>query len=353
MFEEIRYINNMGSQFRNFTQKDTYLWNFSCPLCGDSKKNKLKARGYLYRNNNTITFKCHNCNVSMSFGNFLKQVDPSLYQQYRYDSYEANHTNTPKKIKKEHASISKFEATYNSLKKTTKSKISLGNMVDINTLYTLKDLSDNQKFAIDYVVGRKLPKTSYSRIFYCDNFRSWVNSILPDKFKIIDNEFPKIVIPFYDSEKNIIGCQARSYLSGDTFDQKYLTAKFDKEKELTYGLDLVDWSQTVYVLEGPFDSMFIKNAVAVTSSSLHKKTQIDYTNAVLVYDNQPRSKEVLNEMKKAIKMGRLVYFWDEEVSSKDVNEFILDGNIIEDLNLKENSKSGIEATLKLQHWRRV
>jgi len=352
MFEEIRYINNIGSQFRNFKQKDTYLWNFSCPLCGDSKKNKLKARGYLYRSGSYISYKCHNCNVSLSFNNFLKQVDPSVYQQYRYDKYESKYTT--KKDKKNTPTIKKFEENYNSLVKENESKIDLGNMIDINNLYGSSNLTNNQKLAIDYVVGRKLPKNSYSRIFYCDNFKSWVNSILPDKFKLEDSrDLAKIVIPFYDKEKNILGCQARAFLPEDNHDLKYLTAKFNKEKELTYGLDLVDWSKTVYVLEGPFDSMFIENAVAVTSSSLHKKKQIDYTNAVLIYDNQPRSKELLSEMKKAINKNRTVYFWDEEVTSKDINEFILDGHNIEDLNLKNNSKSGIEATLQLQRWRRI
>lgn len=354
MYDEIKYINGLGSQLRNFKQKSSLLWNFSCPLCGDSKKNKLKARGYLFRIGNYISFKCHNCSVALSFSKFLEQIDPSAHRQYKLDKFQRKAHSTPKQ-KSSQVSFNDFETKYKSAI-IEKSKINLDDMVSINTLYTTKqaELSDTQKLALEYIVNRKLPKNVYDRIFYCDGFKSWVNSIIPDKFKLKDNrDLSKIVIPFYDSDGTIMGCQARAFVPEDNFDCKYLTVRFVESKELIYGLDKVEWNKTVYIVEGPFDSMFFDNALAVASSSLHKKTQIDYTNTVLVYDNQPRSEQLVNEMKKAINDGRTVYFWDAGEEAKDVNEFILNGNTMDDLCLEENAKTDLIAKLQLQNWKKI
>ena len=353
MYDEIKYINNISNQLRNFKQKSSLLWNFSCPLCGDSKKNKLKARGYLYRIGNYISFKCHNCSVALSFSKFLEQIDPASHRQYKLDKFQQKVNATPKQ-KSPQVGFSDFETRYKSAIKD-KSKINLDDMVSINTLYNdISITSDNQKLAVEYIVKREIPVNHYDRIFYCDGFKSWVNGIIPDKFNLADNkDLPKIVLPFYDTDGTIMGCQARAFVPEDNFDCKYITIKFVESKELIYGLDKADWNKTVYIVEGPFDSMFFDNALAVASSSLHKKTQIDYTNTVLVYDNQPRSEQLLDEMKKAIEAGRTVYFWDVGEESKDVNEFILDGNTMDDLTLEKNAKTDLVAKLQLQNWRKI
>lgn len=356
MHDEIRYINDIGGQLRNFKQKSTYLWNFSCPFCGDSKKNRFKARGYLYRSGNYLSFKCHNCNLSLSFPKFLEQLDPVSYRQYTLDKFDKKNKITSKK-KSKISEFTQFTRKYKSEIKE-KSKINFNKMISINTLYDRlyekEKLSDTQRLALDYIINRHIPIHTFDKIFYCDKFKSWANSIIPDKFNLKQNkDFPKIVIPFYGSDGLIMGCQARAFVSEDNFDCKYLTLKFQEDTELIYGLNTVNWNEPVYIVEGPFDSMFINNSLATASSSLHKKKSINYTNTVLVYDNQPRSKELINEMKKAIKDGRTVYFWDNNEQAKDINEFILNGNLIEDLKLKENSKIDLEAKLQLQIWKKI
>ena len=59
---------------------------FRCPICGDSKKNKLKKRGYFYRK--TGTFYCFNCGTSMTGYDFLKAICPKdvfdrIIQEYK------------------------------------------------------------------------------------------------------------------------------------------------------------------------------------------------------------------------------------------------------------------------------
>ena len=51
---ESKYIRLLSHRLRNFKQKKDYVWNFSCPICGDSKKNLLKARGYVYSKGNNL-----------------------------------------------------------------------------------------------------------------------------------------------------------------------------------------------------------------------------------------------------------------------------------------------------------
>ena len=78
-----KYLRLISSRFRNSKWKDDNLLNHSCPYCGDSKKNKTKARGFFYRVKNDMFFKCHNCGTGQSFANFIKFIDPKLSQRTR------------------------------------------------------------------------------------------------------------------------------------------------------------------------------------------------------------------------------------------------------------------------------
>ena len=94
-----KYLLLMSSRLDRFSQKKDDLYNFRCPLCGDSKKNTLKARGYVHRKANDYYYMCHNCGVSTTFGNFLKSIDETMYRQYTLDRYkdgENGHSNYKK-----------------------------------------------------------------------------------------------------------------------------------------------------------------------------------------------------------------------------------------------------------------
>ena len=74
-----KYIGLVSSRLPKFKRVKANLYNFRCPICGDSQKHKNKARGYLYPIKVNTNFKCHNCGASMSFNNFLKEIDPTLF----------------------------------------------------------------------------------------------------------------------------------------------------------------------------------------------------------------------------------------------------------------------------------
>ena len=56
LFIDIKYIDLVSPKLRNFKKKNTYLWNFSCPICKDSKRSVLKARGFIYKIKNNLNF---------------------------------------------------------------------------------------------------------------------------------------------------------------------------------------------------------------------------------------------------------------------------------------------------------
>ena len=91
-YVDSKFIGLVSSRLEKFKRVKSNLYNFRCPICGDSKKNKSKTRGYLYNVKANTNFKCHNCGASMSFNNFLKQIDPAVQKQYALEKFKEGHT---------------------------------------------------------------------------------------------------------------------------------------------------------------------------------------------------------------------------------------------------------------------
>ena len=89
IYVDAKYASMLAPRVRNFKQQKDYLWNFSCPICGDSKKDKSKARGYIYRKDTSLFYKCHNCGYGSSLGNLIKEVDSRMYSEYSIEKFGA------------------------------------------------------------------------------------------------------------------------------------------------------------------------------------------------------------------------------------------------------------------------
>ena len=89
-FIDVKYINLCSSLLDKFKQKQTNLWNFRCPLCGDSKKHKNKCRGFIYEKRNKYFYRCHNCSVGTNFSRFLEKISPALHKDYTTEYYKEN-----------------------------------------------------------------------------------------------------------------------------------------------------------------------------------------------------------------------------------------------------------------------
>lgn len=331
-----KYIGLISNRLGQFKQKDRELYNFRCPVCGDSQKSKIKARGWIFNKRGKFRFYCHNCGASMLFSNFLKMIDVSLHQDYMKDMFIENNINNP--IGESKPDITKFD------KPKFQVSSPLKNLKKVSSLGV-------DHYAKKYVMSRKIPSHVQYKLFFCPNFKSWVNSFIPDKFKDFEKDEARLIIPFIDREKNFFGCQGRSF---SNHGPRYITIILDESKPKIFGLDSIDFSKQIYVFEGPIDSMFIENSIAMCGSDLTKAVKLDTRKTTIVFDNEPRSIAIVNKMAKYIDLQYSVCFWPKNVNGKDINEMILNGHEPEELRaiINKNTCYGIEAKLQLEMWRK-
>ena len=335
-----KYIRLLSSQLDQFKQKSEELYNFRCPVCGDSEKNTYKARGYAFRKSNSLIFKCHNCGDSRSLGKLIEHVDHSMYRQYVMERYKSG--NTPKSsIPK---SDFKFEAP-------VFAKQSPGRLLSDIGAFRLATLPDDH-IANQFVNNRKLPKDKTSKLYYIDDEERL--EFLSNKYKDrIAGHTPRLIIPFCDLDGNMIGLTGRA-LSDKGL--RYLALKFNAEHEpLIYGLNEVDDGRHCYVVEGPLDSLFLDNAIAVGGADFSKLDgYVRKQSSTLVFDNEPRNKEIVARMYKMIEAGWTICVWPEKIAQKDINDMILAGMNPDEISqtINRNKFSGLSAKFRVNEWKK-
>jgi predicted RNA-binding Zn-ribbon protein involved in translation (DUF1610 family) len=317
-----KYIGLVSSRFEKFKRVKADLYNFRCPLCGDSQKNKSKTRGYLYAVKTNTNFKCHNCGASMSFNNFLKKIDPTLHRQYTLEKFKEGHTGKNFVVEEP-----KFEF----------SKPIFSKKLD------LPKASSNQ-LAKEYLEKRKL---NPEKFYFANKFQEWVNTQKPTFNKIVRDE-SRIIIPMYDTQNNLIGFQGRALGSSPN---KYITVMLSDDAPKIYGLDQIDFTKSIYIVEGPFDSTFIQNSVAMCGSDVDIRS-FSWSDYIWVFDNEPRNREIVNRISKTIDRGEQVVIWPTNIVQKDINDMVLAGLSVMDV-LKSNTHSGLEAKVKFNEWKKV
>ena len=328
-FIDLKYINAVSPRLEKFTKKKDYLYNFRCPYCGDSKKNKNRARGFFFRVKADMVFKCHNCGVGRTLTNFLKDMDINLHDQYVMERYKNGLTG-----KGTTTASPKFEFEKPKFKKVQ--SLNLEKISELNTTH----------LARQYLQNRKIK--DLDKFYYCPKFKKWTNEIAgKEVFADITYDGPRIIIPLRDEEGNMFGFQGRS-LSNDKL--RYITIMLDESKPKVYGLDNVNPKRDVYVTEGPFDSHFLTNAIAMCGSDVNLST-LDYQ-FVYAYDNEPRSREIVNRIETTIKTGAKVVIFPKEIAEKDLNDMVLAGHDVQSL-VESNTFQGLEAQLKLNTWKKV
>jgi transcription elongation factor Elf1 len=333
LYIDAKYVGQISYKLRNFKKKNDYYWNFSCPICGDSKKNELKARGFVYKNQDRLVYKCHNCGVSTSIGGLLKQLDPLVYNEYVLERYKEN---TSKHMP--HANVK--EVAPEIAPEISTDLIKAG----------AQSIQSNQE-ALQYVMSRKIPAERWKDLYYVPKFKEFVNNL---KYTFPDTTYdaPRLIIPFFDEDGKCIAFQGRAF--GKEM-PKYVTIKLNDKKEKIYGLDRMNHNKRIYVTEGPIDSMFIPNAIAVAGAGFDTKF-IDAIkdNATLIMDNEPRSKEITKFIEKLIDNNYTVCLWPDTIQEKDINEMVLAGKPIESImdTINTNTFQGMEAKLQFTQWRK-
>lgn len=334
MYIDKKYVSLVSTKLERFKQKSEYLWNFRCPICGDSHKNKLKTRGYFYRRKSDLFFQCHNCGTSLSIGNFIKTVDPSLYREYQLERFKNESTGN---VAKPDFTLAKTKPVFN-----VKPKINLTSIGNLPVNH----------MAGQYLLSRKIPRDKLNDIYYASSFKDFVLELLPNYEKTLYDE-PRIVFPFYDEQKNLIGFQGRAI--GDS-KVKYITVKLDDDNKKVFGLDCVDFNKKIYVVEGPIDSLFLQNSLATMDAQLYNITLLlgnhDY---VFIHDNEPRNPAIVKQMAKTISHGKNIFIWPQNVVAKDINDWILTGATPSEIQsiIDRNTFSDLRAKLEFERWKKV
>ena len=317
-----KYIGLISSRLQKFKRVKPDLYNFRCPICGDSQKHKNKARGYIYVVKNNTNFKCHNCGASLSLNNFIKKIDGTLHKQYTLEKFKEGHTGRGFVVE---------EPEFKFKKPVFRKKLDL------------PKASENVD-AREYLEKRKL---NPDKFYFANNFKRWVNT-KKQTFDTIGRDESRIIIPMYDRDKNLIGFQGRSLVPNSV---KYITVMLEDEAPKIYGLDSIDEKLSVYVVEGPFDSTFVNNSVALCGSD-GDLGYLEGSDTILVYDNEPRNREIVGRIERCIERNQKVVIWPSNIIEKDINDMVLAGHDVMSM-LKLNTYSGLEAKLKFNTWKKI
>ena len=339
-----KFINIVSGKLDRFAWKKGNLAQCRCPICGDSQKNKSKARGFFYEKQNNLFFKCFNCGFGSNIYNFMKEVDPSMCKEYAMEQFKSGKTNNVKRTEMIF-SKPKFKPKHDLLK----------------PLKCVKDLPEDH-ICRQFVDMRKIPKKFYSMLYFTENFYAYM--------KLVDPEFnpskttgpePRLVIPFFDKKDNVVAVQGRSLSMKDEYNARttlrYITVKSDKSIErLWYGMWRANPKKRVYVVEGPLDSLFIDNTVAMVGAASVQNEPARFANTDMVYvlDNEPRNPQIVKFNENLIKQGKTVCIWPNGVKDKDINDMVyrMSPKEIKKI-MDDNAVSGLEATMRLNRWRKA
>ena len=188
-----------------------------------------------------------------------------------------------------------------------------------------------------------------NKFYWAKNFKQFVNS-KKQTFDSTKYDEPRIIIPLY-YQKNLIGIQGRSLKFADPKSVKYITVMFNDNAPKIYGLDEVQKDQTIYITEGPFDSTFIRNAIAMCGADLDV-TNWGISDCVWIYDNEPRNREIVNRISKTIDRGEKIVIWPSHIQEKDINDMVMGGLDVQSV-IESNTYSGLEAKLKFTTWKKI
>jgi transcription elongation factor Elf1 len=331
-----KYVRLISSRLRNFKQKGDYLWNFSCPLCGDSKTNLSKARGYVFQKGNNLFYRCHNCGAGTNISNLLKNVDPSLHDEYVMERYKSGETNrTP------------FKPTFN---------VPTFRFDKLDKTKTFEhaewcDKLPEGHFCLTYLRKRQIPEKYYKMLLFTSTYKKFVDALVPNHGKTIIDD-ARLVIPYYDTYNTLIAVSGRALETSDKT-LRYVTIRTDdSEDKLVYGLDRLNKNELAYVVEGPLDSLFLDNCIASGDANLLAVAEKIDAKKILIFDNEPRNKDIVKLLKKAIDAGQEVVIWPNNIVGKDINEMILNGLKVKEI-ISSNSFTGLEALTKFTFWKKV
>lgn len=344
IFVDQTYIGLMSSYLPLFSAKKGNLYNFRCPICGDSTKNPYKKRAYFYVNDSgdSFNFICHNCGASHSLYTFMNLKFPEYAKQYRFEKFVSTGTG-PRTLEKAIPMSSQELIEHD--EDESKEESDDGIFSDIIPVDILP--SDHKAFS--YLVNdRQIPESLLSNFLYVDDFSEWYLKIDEEK------RYPKhsrILIPYVNEKDEIYRFVCRSF---DTaYGPKYIYVDLSDGNQI-FNFHKVDFDRRVYLVEGQIDSILLPNSCALGNAKYDKKIFTDFEDYVIIPDNEPRNPQIVASVKKAIDSGHPVCIWQRNLG-KDINAMIQNGHSIEEIKklIDASTFSRVTAKLKFDQWRKV
>lgn len=331
---DLKFINMISHRFDRFKRKDDYLFNFRCPICGDSSSKKNKARGYLYKKKNDMFYKCHNCGAGKTFGGLLKDTDPMLHKEYVLERYKAGVT-APRAN-----TTPDFSGQF--------SKPDFGNNERlIDTLMDRVDNLEDSHMAVQYCEGRKIPREKWDRLYHIDDI-SKIHQLAPKYKDRIQTTEPRLAIPFFSKQGKLTGLTLRDYGNNPL---RYIMVKINEDEPTIFGLDCISNDTPVKIVEGPLDSLFLDNCIAAAGASFNKIKDIGLQDPIIIVDNEPRNEAICKVIHNNIKEGHRIVIWPEGIVEKDINDMVKANLDVEEI-INYNTFQNLEAELKFRTWRK-
>jgi len=336
---DTKYINLVSPRLERFAwKKPNHLAVCRCPICGDSKRNANICRFYFYERKGSFSVKCHNCDYGASLGWFLKGIDGNLHREYSFEVLRESGGRTHAR-EGAHAPV--------------RSRPRTGEDGLLKQIPNLCDLPLDHP-AVVWARGRRIPSDMMCRLHYAEAYGTWAKGIDPE-LKVLDE--PRVVIPIIDHEGRLVGAQGRIILTMANRNAiRYITVKADKDSEKAwYGMDTVDPSKPVTVVEGPLDSLFLVNAVAMLglSNALNIPERLKGLRLTYALDNEPRNRQVADAMERIADSEHAICVWSDRVAGyKDINDMVLSGMSPSAVQseIERNSHHGIAAHIALKKW---
>jgi hypothetical protein len=318
-----KYINLISTTLEKFKWKKDNLANCRCPICGDSELSKTKARGYFFTSDNSYFYKCHNCGASFNVYKFLEMMSPALFQQYCLERF-------------------KDETEF----KSEPVKFNLPEKISSVEYDLVSDLDPEHEANI-FLKNRKIPNIKDRKFGYTELFGHFAKKFNKD-YNLLNDK--RIIIPIFDEHNQLIGVQGRSL---GNIKPKYITLKKRENVKLIYGIELVNKSKPILVVEGPIDSLFLPNAIACLGSGnfLEIRKKFPMEDLVFVLDNEPRNKQIVSVMEELIKNNEKVCIFPNFIKQKDINDMVLrDINVVDIID--QHTFRGASAYLNFNSWRK-
>lgn len=318
-----------ASRIKHNSRRDEY--NCECPFCNESSQRGRARRFYYY--GESKTYHCFNCGAHGNQFKYLQDVCNISWKDIKKNE-SATNINFSNLVKRE-------EPKDNPLNYDLPDDAI--NLCDVTQLRYHKRKTI-VKIAITYLQNRRLYSAKYR----------------PKTFWLSLNDFvqkDRLIIPFYDENGKIPFYQSRKLLEEGN-PAKYIS-KYGADKTL-FNLNKIDNSfDKIFLLEGPIDACFLKNAVGITGIAMteQQKEQLQpyfLHDKIWVLDNQWCDEASRKKTRELVELGERVFIWPEELKKyKDINDYCIEHELDEFDHKKilDNIYQGFSARIALSKIR--